>query len=79
MKKIVDKYTAEMRELRTIPIVSLARPIDTRFGRVRTQETNIGSFTADLLRSYCQTDIALVNSGTFRKGVCGQNGFLIIF
>lgn len=40
--------------------------IEARFSRIRTQETNIGNWTADLIRTEMNTQIALVNTGTIR-------------
>ena len=37
MAKIVDKYTAELRKNRMLPVIGVTTPIETRFARVRTQ------------------------------------------
>lgn len=66
MEKIVNFYTAEMRSKRSKLVIRLESPIETRFARIRTQETNIGSFTADIMREISGCDVALLNSGTFR-------------
>jgi len=66
MVKIVDLYTEELRQDRFKTIIELKVPIETRFARIRTQETNIGSFTADKMRDLTGCDVALLNSGTFR-------------
>jgi len=62
----VDFYTGETRKERGKQVVRLEQPIDTRFARIRTQETNIGSFTADVMKAISGCDVALLNSGTFR-------------
>ena len=41
-------------------------PLETRFARVRTQETNFGNSVADCMREMTKSDVALLNSGTFR-------------
>ena len=51
MENIVDGYTTELRRARAEPIVKISKPLETRFARVRTQETNFGDFVADCMRS----------------------------
>ena len=51
MENIVNNYTTELRRARAEPIVKLNKPLETRFARVRTQETNFGNFVADCMRS----------------------------
>ena len=51
MESIVNNYTTELRRARAEPIVKLNKPLETRFARVRTQETNFGNFVADCMRS----------------------------
>lgn len=41
-------------------------PIDARFAFIRTCETNAANFIADIMRVGCQSDIAILNSGTIR-------------
>ena len=41
-------------------------PLEARFQKVRTQETNLGNFVADAMRRGTATDIAILNSGTLR-------------
>ncbi|XP_054710745.1 trifunctional nucleotide phosphoesterase protein YfkN-like [Uloborus diversus] len=40
--------------------------LDARFSSIRTQETNIGNFIADVMLSSTHSDLALLNSGTLR-------------
>ena len=37
--------------------------------QVRTQETNLGNFVADIMLKCVNADIALINSGTLRYNV----------
>jgi len=40
--------------------------LDSRFACIRTKETNIGNFVADVMRKKLKTDLAFINSGTLR-------------
>jgi len=40
--------------------------LDARFSAIRTSETNIGNFIADVLRRGCNSDVAILNAGTIR-------------
>lgn len=40
--------------------------LEARFSRVRTEETNLGNFVADLIRTLWNTDIGLTNGGNLR-------------
>lgn len=42
-------------------------PLEGRFSNIRTEETNLGNLVCDVLRAACGTDLALINSGTFRS------------
>ena len=42
-------------------------PLETRFNKVRSCETNYGDFLADLARSYYDTDCCILNSGCIRN------------
>ena len=41
--------------------------LDTRFSRVRTEETVIANLLSDLFRSYYDSDFGLVNGGSIRS------------
>jgi len=43
-----------------------AVPLDARFAEIRTKETNISNFVADILRNATFADVALINAGTIR-------------
>ena len=40
--------------------------LEARRGRLRTEETNLGSFIADAMRARMKTDVALINGGGIR-------------
>lgn len=42
-------------------------PLETQFVKIRTEESNLGNFFADLSRLYYDTDIAAINAGLIRN------------
>lgn len=50
--------------------------LDCRFNRLRTSETNIGNWMADLIRSECNTDFGLSNGGSLRANKIYNEGYL---
>lgn len=63
------KITSNLDQLSTIldKVVGVTRtPIDTTREKIRKEENAFANFTADTLREFYHTDIALVNSGVFR-------------
>lgn len=50
--------------------------LDTRFSQVRTKETNYGNFVVDLVRTYFDTDCAVINSGAIRNDTIIKAGQL---
>ena len=53
-------------------------PFDSRFASIRRQETNVGNFVCDIVRSYTHADFVLLNSGTFRADAVGLSVSLIL-
>lgn len=51
-------------------------PLETRFTKIRKQESNYGNFLADLARLYYDSDLAAINSGMVRNDVIIQPGKL---
>ena len=49
-------------------------PLDCRFSRVRTEETTLGNFIADLMITECDADIAIHNGGSLRANVVFPEG-----
>ena len=41
-------------------------PLETRFSKIRTQETNYGNFITDLVRAFYNCDAVVINSGGVR-------------
>ena len=66
VEDLVRAYAARLdRELDTI-IGRTDVPLEARTSRLRTQETNVGDFVADLLRERLGTDVAFINGGAIR-------------
>ncbi|EWC46120.1 hypothetical protein DRE_04694 [Drechslerella stenobrocha 248] len=60
------------------PIGITSVPLDSRFTIVRTQESNIGNFSCDVMRYFYNTDCALMASGTIRGDVIYEPGIIRI-
>lgn len=43
--------------------------MDCRFSRVRTEETALGNFIADLVRTECEADFSIINGGALRANI----------
>ena len=65
-KEVVDSFLSllgsEMEKVIGFTNVSL----EARFQKVRTQETNLGNFVADVMRRGTSADVCILNSGTLR-------------
>lgn len=57
-------------------ICQLDEDLDTTFLSVRTKETGIGNFLADLMRKEHHADCAFLNGGTIRADRVFQKGFM---
>ena len=55
-------------------IHSIECDLEGRFSRIRTGETNLGNLVTDIMRRATRSDIALLNSGTFRSDSVHQAG-----
>jgi len=73
-KVFVDKCIATVSEGMDLVIGETAVDLDARFSSVRTQETNVGNFVADVLRVGIKADIAIINAGTFRTDAIIEKG-----
>ena len=53
--------------------------LESRDIKMRTRETNLGSFICDLMRTEYQTDFAICNAGSFRKnGIIPAGDFSLL-
>ena len=48
--------------------------LDGRFSHIRSEETNLGNLVTDIMRKATRSDVALINSGTFRSNSIHQTG-----
>lgn len=46
---------------------TFAVPLEGRFCKIRTEETNLGNWICDILLAATGADLVLINSGTFRS------------
>ena len=74
----VNHYNDLMHEAMKQIVCKIDVPFDTTFKQVRTRETVVGNFIADLMRKHFSADCALFNSGTIRSDVIYPSGYLKI-
>ncbi|SDH52410.1 bifunctional metallophosphatase/5'-nucleotidase [Bosea robiniae] len=63
---IVKGYEGELSKELDVDIATLAAPLDSRTGVIRTQETAIGNLIADAIRSATGAQLAITNAGGIR-------------
>ena len=63
---IVKEYCGELEKAMQKVLGVLGTPLDARFGKIRTQETNCSNWVADTVRLVTKADVAIINSGTLR-------------
>ena len=74
--KLVEEFEATLGGSMEKSIGSTLVELDARFESIRTKETNIGNFIADVLRRGTSADVAIINSGTLRADCIFQPGTL---
>jgi 5'-nucleotidase len=67
MAALVEGYVARMREVLGMVVGRSTVPLEARASRLRTSETNLGNFVADVMRARMGTDVALMNGGGIRS------------
>lgn len=67
VKLIVEEYTKLMGEKMDMLLGHIDVDLDGRFEIVRTQESNLGNFVADIMLRSTEADVAILNSGTLRS------------
>lgn len=65
--KLVAKYITELSKQMDKELGETAVDLETRFKYIRTEETNVGNWLADLMRQNTRSDVAILNSGTVRS------------
>ena len=63
---IVKGYEGELSKELDVDIATLAAPLDSRTGVIRTQETAIGNLIADAIRAATGAQLAITNAGGIR-------------
>lgn len=72
----LDAEMAHVNLLVTKIVCHLDDDLDTSFASVRSQETPIGNFLADLMRKEHNADCALIHGGTIRADKVYSKGFM---
>lgn len=67
LKQVLDQYTQVMESKMEVELARFGVDLDCRFAVVRSRETVLGNFAADVMCWATSADIAIVNSGTFRS------------
>lgn len=67
-------YSKELNALLDKPAGYSSVDWEARFSRVRTEETNLANFVADIMRTESQTDFSLGNGGCLRANCIFQKG-----
>lgn len=70
---IIKKYQADMDAQMEEVISQCASDVPWSSPLVRTQESPLGNLSADALRDYCDSDIAIQNGGGIRAGLTAGN------
>lgn len=73
---IVEAMGSQVMKQMDVVIGATDVPLDARFSVIRTQESNVGNFIADIMRESTSTDVALVNAGTIRSDTIHPAGQL---
>jgi 5'-nucleotidase len=63
---VVKTYDAQVSRALDVVVGRTTVPLESRRGRVRTEETNLGNFITDAMRARMKTDVAVVNGGGIR-------------
>ena len=72
--KHTARYSKELNLLLDKPAGHSSVDWEARFSRVRTEETNLANFVADIMRTECQTDFTVANAGCLRANCVFRKG-----
>lgn len=67
MAALVESYAARTRHVLGTVVGQSTVPLEARASRLRTSETNLGNFVADVIRERMGADVALTNGGGIRS------------
>ena len=76
VKAVVDGFSRQLGHQMGAVIGASSVDLDGRFEVLRTQESNLGNFVADIWRHSAGAEIALLNSGTIRSDQVHPSGQL---
>ncbi|MDQ3459330.1 MAG: 5'-nucleotidase C-terminal domain-containing protein [Deinococcota bacterium] len=63
---IVNSYEEELDAALAEPVGETTTPLEVRRAAVRSEETNLGNFVADVMREWAEADIGMQNGGSIR-------------
>ncbi len=66
VEAVVRAYGERVSRELDVGVGETAVPLEGRKGPLRSQETNLGDFIADVMRAHARSDVALVNGGGIR-------------
>jgi 5'-nucleotidase len=66
MQEVIDGFWKELKVKMEQPAGYTGVELDARFDQIRSKETNIGNFVADVVRYVYKTDTVILNSGSLR-------------
>jgi len=78
MFDLIDQYQKALQASLNISIGIIKSPLDGRSHMVRTRETILGNFVADVMATITQADAVLINSGTFRSDRIHEEGKFLL-
>jgi len=71
---LLNTFNEDLEKKMVKIIGRIETPLDARFQKIRTQETNAGNLLADLVRNAMHTDLCLINSGSLRADTLFPTG-----
>lgn len=74
IEKHINYYTKELNKQLDVKSAFFDIDLEARFSRVRSQETNLANFTADIIRTEYQVDFGFSNSGCLRANCIYPKG-----
>ena len=66
MVAVVKTYDTQVSRELDVVVGRTTVPLESRRGRLRTEETNLGNFITDAMRARMKTDVAVINGGGIR-------------
>ncbi|KAG1650224.1 Trifunctional nucleotide phosphoesterase protein YfkN [Nymphon striatum] len=76
LKEKLEKYMDVVEGRLDDVLGYFSTELDGRFSNIRTSETNLGNFVCDIMLSCTHSDLAILNSGTFRSDQIHPSGDL---